>query len=36
MNRNNSVEPGFSQPLQVTYHQLLQNKTKIEDELYQT
>eukprot|EP00347_Sterkiella_histriomuscorum_P006965 403350763 len=36
MNRTNSVEPIFSQPLQVTYHQLLQNKSKIEDELYQT
>lgn len=36
MNRTNSVEPVFSQPLQVTYHQLLQTKTRIEDELFST
>ncbi|TNV86365.1 hypothetical protein FGO68_gene17677 [Halteria grandinella] len=36
-NRGGSVEPPiFSQPLQVTYQQLLLSKTKIEDELSQT
>ena len=41
--RTCSVEPVpssssnmFQAPLQVTYHQLLQSKSKIEDELFQT